>query len=472
MHVHPVIEPPRAVSAVVARPIPSSLTRLKRCRSDGGLNVYLFGDLGGFSESGGQWHAQLQLGIKTEGSITTSTNCQPDNAGTASVFGAPSSPKISFSISAEGNFDPTDGTITFGKKITSYAYLGGTEYDTVSGKLTGGLQIYFFEKGKAVNVTDDTTDVVVGQPIHLQARLPDGSLPKLTGKGWTGTSEQTALDNYDFYDSFARTYLLDQEDLMKPDLTFYWVKAPEAAIEGSGYSISVTGRNPKTGDEESADTTFDVAAPQVDRFVATTCGVGINRTIAGIRGVTFYPPEISLGANNTAPGCTATPGIQWGIDVTTPSISGGDLAMTQLATETLNHNAATCTVGGYAANGTRTLADVGRAYARVETPVGAGDNWKPNLNDTPGSGLRHGGTWRELDTFSDYIMFKPDIPQSIWVALAQMGPWTWSGSADEGDGEWVLSTHQDPPKSLASAETSVPPEWNGAVPLFPRITGC
>ncbi len=371
----------------------------------------------------------------------------------------------------EGNFDPTDGTITFGKKITSYAYLGGTEYDTVSGKLTGGLQIYFFEKGKAVNVTDDTTDVVVGQPIHLQARLPDGSLPKLTGKGWTGTSEQTALDNYDFYDSFARTYLLDQEDLMKPDLTFYWVKAPEAAIEGSGYSISVTGRNPKTGDEESADTTFDVAAPQVDRFVATTCGVGINRTIAGIRGVTFYPPEISLGANNTAPGCTATPGIQWGIDVTTPSISGGDLAMTQLATETLNHNAATCTVGGYAATERGPL-----PTSEERTPVSRRRLARATLEAEPERHPGFGSEARRNVAGTGHLQRLHHVQaryttEHLGRPCAD-GPMDMERECGRG-GRGVGSLDASGSAQVAaSAETSVPPEWNGAVPLFPRITGC
>lgn len=432
----------------------------------------LFGDLA-FNETNGHAHATLALGFADSGAITTATGCGPNNEFTSNVFGQPI--RIRFSITAEGSWDQQIGTATFdASDANSHRYLGGTEVDVVRGKLAGGLQIFYEENNRFVNVTDETTKVPVGQHIRLRARFADGSTPKLSDGGWTGMTNQTAVGNYDFYDSFARTYPLEQTELTSPDISFYWVKAPNEAIEGSGYTVSVAGLNRKTGEDETAETTFDVVAPIVQTFSATTCGAGINRTFRDLA-KHFDPPEMSLGVNDTSPGCRGVPGVAWTIDVALPSITGGHVAMTQLVTETLKHNRTTCTQGGFLMSGARTIADGGRAYGGVEPSIDAGGEWKTdpdNFNDSPSVGLKHGGTWFKADTFSDYIMFRPDASGSIWVPLAQMGPWTWSGTATEGKEFWSLSAHQDPSTSLPSSPAPTLPEWNGVIGLFTPILPC
>ena len=428
----------------------------------------LLGDLSGFDESQGRWQVEIQLGIDTIGTIVNNSGCGSN--GPTSQFGEP--PRISFAIAATGRFDPSTGTVTV-NDTTKSPFLGGTETDQVFGQLHGGLQIYFESEGKRVNVTDETTKVVVGQPISLEARFPDGSKPDLSGNGWTGITNTTAVKNYDFYNSFARTYFLDQKDLTDPDLIFYWVKEPNEAIEGD-FQISVTGVNRKTGEEETGETAFDVMAPQVNAFGAITCGAGVNRTVTN-PALHLNAPELSLGFNDTAPGCHGVPGVTWGIDVTAPLISGGHFAMTQLVSESETHDGTPCTQGGLSMNGTQTVADGGRSYNHIEDSIGANAQWKPEhppLNDSPSVGLQNGGTWVKADTFTDYLMFKPDAAGSTWIALAQMGPWNWSGTAAIRSGRWVLTAYQNPARTLSSTQASAQPEWNGQIGLFTPVSGC
>lgn len=425
----------------------------------------LFGDLGGFSETGGHWRLQIQLGISTVGAITTSTNCEPDNAGTASVFGAPSSPKISFPVSAEGDFNPKTGTITFNDKST-YRYLGAPFDDQVTGTLEGGLQIYYNKNGKEVNVTDEVSKVVVGQPINLSARFSDGSQPDLSGHGWTGITGATTLRDYVFEDSIGRPIFLDKANLTDAALKFYWVK--DSADQGVGFLVQVVGKNKKTGDQESAQTIFDVVGPEVGTFAATTCGVGINRTLTtgGLK-----PPDLILGYNDTSPGCLDTAGVKWNISVTAPSVVGGKVGMTQTVVASLEHNNTPCTVGKARLDGSTTYADGGSLLDGFHAVTPTGD-WTTNkLADSPHVGLRRGGTWSSDDTFADYIMFEPDIPHSIYVAVAQLSVWSFKGSAAASGPTWELGTYQDPPRSLSSTAATEQPKWTGAI-TGKQLSGC
>jgi hypothetical protein len=164
-----------------------------------------------------------------------------------------------------------------------------------------------------------------------------------------------------------------------------------------------------------------------------------------------------------------------------PSIDGGHVALTQIATVTVKHDNKPCTLSGkaadgsqvaYTADGTQTAADSGRTYYHRERQIPVGEDWKPTLNDNPRIQLVRGETWFRMDTFSDYIMFETDGIGSIWVALEQMGPWTWSGTATEDHGQWTLSAHQDPDPTLSSTQASGQPQWNGLIPLLPRAAGC
>ena len=143
----------------------------------------LFGDLS-FNETGEQAHATIELGLVATGSITAASGCGPNNEFTSDVFGQPI--KISFAFSNEGDWNQNNGEAVF-NGTTPHPYLGGTESDTVKGKLGAGLQILFKETGKQpVNVTNKIPKVVVGQEIHLEAQFADGTTPTLTGAGWTG----------------------------------------------------------------------------------------------------------------------------------------------------------------------------------------------------------------------------------------------------------------------------------------------
>ena len=432
-----------------------------------------------FNETGDQAHANLELGLVATGAITAASGCGPYDEGTSHVFGQPI--KISFAFSDKGDWNQDTGAAVF-NDTTSYPYLGGTEVDKVKGKLGGGLQIWFTENGKKpVNVTYQNPMVVVGEEIHLKAMFADGSTPTLTGDGWTGITSPGAVDFYQFHDTKAEVYPLETGDLKtKPDITFYWWKGrAESDTENSGgYEIQVTGKNQKTGVEDTAETTFDVVTPNVNTFSATTCGVGINRSIT-IPDSDISPLELGIGYTNGS-GCLGKPGIKWNIDVAMPKIDGGHIALTQVANLTVKLDNKTCTLSGlthddtavtYTANGKHLSADAGRSYLAEEPHYPAGGDWKPDLSDSPRTGLGSGTTKLRADTFTDYIMFEPDGTNSIWVALAQMGPWSWSGTAEKYGGVWSLTAHQDPQGTSTALPTSLP-EWGGAIPVKQQTTVC
>ena len=242
----------------------------------------------------------------------------------------------------------------------------------------------------------------------------------------------------------------------------------------------MTGKNPKTGAEDKAETTFDVVTPNVNTFSATTCGVGINRSYT-IPNTDISPIELGIGHTDTPTGCPGKPGIKWNIDVVMPTIDGGHIALTQVALFTLKRDNKTCTLSGtthdntavsYTADGTHLSADAGRSYQNKEPQYPASGDWTPNLSDSPRTELRDGSTKLMADTFTDYIMYEPDGTNAIWVPLAQMGPWIWSGTAEKYGGVWTLKAHQDPPPMPATALPTSMPEWSGAIPVNVTDMAC
>jgi hypothetical protein len=87
------------------------------------------GNLGSFSETGGKWHVQLDIGIEDKGTIVSSSNCGPNNVFTTNIFGKP--PRTSESFSVMGTYDPATGKITFDTKNAD----NGTQTVTVTGTL-------------------------------------------------------------------------------------------------------------------------------------------------------------------------------------------------------------------------------------------------------------------------------------------------------------------------------------------------
>jgi hypothetical protein len=259
-------------------------------------------------------------------------------------------------------------------------------------------------------------------------------------------TDANALRDYVSKDALGKAVYLDQANLTSPDLTFYWVKG--TITEAEPITVEVTGRNKRTGDEETAKTTFEVLAPTIETFAALTCGPGIRP---------LRPPVLALGYN-----CASAPGIKWNLSVYGSEKEVGTVALTQVATVDMEHNGKPCTAGNVRLDGTKVVSYNGVTFASDTLhPL---DFWIPeNLTDSPRVLLRNGGTWSVDENFSDYIMFKPNLPDSRYVAIQQLSPWFFRGAAKDSGPYWGMGSKEDPPGGLSSAPATAPPQWTGTV---------
>jgi hypothetical protein len=92
-------------------------------------------NLGGFSLTGGTWHGEIALGIQTDGTVASATNCGPNLEDTQSEFGQP--PRIALSFSAAGKLNPATGVLSVASKSTTVITGGSTQVAIVKGMLRG-----------------------------------------------------------------------------------------------------------------------------------------------------------------------------------------------------------------------------------------------------------------------------------------------------------------------------------------------
>lgn len=431
-------------------------------------NEPLFGDIGGFSSLGnGRYSVTIDLGFDTSGTVVASSNCGPGLEFTSHPFGEPI--RADKSIQATGVYNSSTGVIAVNSTMT---YSGDT--NTVVGQLSGGLLIYDLSNGKHENVTGTTTTVAAGEKMTLQASFADGS--KVEAPKWSGITQLSgtvtpsgvaspdAIKSYLFEDSLGSVTNLLQSDFGSTEVDFYW-------IHSHTYTVQVSAIDPRTGAKEKTTATFVVQLPEVENFSAETCGVGLRTTPLPPTPVTKAPgvqastadPLLIMGLNDATPGCANRPGIDWHVTLTEPGSSGGTVGLTQLVNQTLTRNTTPCSFRGRLLNGHAYLADNGDLYDR---PVGldAGQNLTlPGpMNDSPSTGLPGAGLWVNDFRAADYLMFRPDGADSIWVPL-QVMDWEFSARVDRASRNSQIRGHSDPKTYLVGAATGDEPSWTGVL---------
>ena len=111
-----------------------------------------------------------------------------------------------------------------------------------------------------------------------------------------------------------------------------------------------------------------------------------------------------------------------------------------------------------------------RFYFGSDFPINSGTSFHNNFEffDQPGYGLNPitgADLCSIVDSFKDYVVFKPDGPNSIYVTLGRVF-WDWSASTSKTNGVWSNPTYQvNGPSSADSSDEF--PSWPDTYFNFP-----
>jgi hypothetical protein len=191
-------------------------------------------------------------------------------------------------------------------------------------------------------------------------------------------------------------------------------------------------------------------------FKVTRPGATLDGTIIGeVRADGNYENAGTWLHFGGYPDVTNVVGIRWNAEVTTPTNGAGGIAFAQLINrdarriEQSGANQKLTTSGAFVADNDSDDGDI--FYDGTVTGIGNSDTGTHNDDDSPG--LEYTAADKSIsnnDQFQIYLMYKPDITNSIWVTLRTL-TWQWSGSAtNDPNSGWSLN-----PGATSSATPSV-----------------
>lgn len=290
----------------------------------------------------------------------------------------------------------------------------------------------------AVEITGGSGEVTVGQKIKLGVKFTQ-SWGMLQSVEWTIPG--VYVRNYDGDGTMkAKKTDVPPEALKKPTIEFHWVDGGAGrAVKAKCVFKSLTGT--ETTKEISA--TFDVKAPVMDKFAATTDRVRLRPAPpAATQRISFGDPVIQHG-------------IRWDWKITVPSTHDGWVKDVQ----TIKIDNVAVTTAGVrmvrAVPGTtKTSPDY---HLDTDNPYSLPNDYPPcpgfphkvakgasfadtSTIDTPSNPVQ-GNKYLKIDRdFRYYVMYKPDTPEAIWVPVAK-AEWNCHGEAnlDPATGKWSLT---------------------------------
>ena len=267
----------------------------------------------------------------------------------------------------------------------------------------------------STDVTNKTTNVIVGQQISLTAQREPSTI-SWTDRTWT----IPGIRIKDYVANNTTGTVTPLTDLTGASITFYWVDGGDGRLVQ--YSCKVNGKS------FSATTTFNVKRPTGQIHIS---GVG---TIA---------VDNALGRLELHYGNLTTPGITFTRSITIPSGFDGDTQWVQIATPFRRIKAPD---GWYRAQGTGL--DAQYPYSSNNL-----------VSDTPGQELKSTDLEAQVnDSFQMWLMFKPrNLANARWVPLRVVN-WSWSATAVNNGGNWTLtsSSHSEGP---TDSDSTTHPTW-------------
>ncbi|HWF81499.1 MAG TPA: hypothetical protein VN695_13025 [Streptosporangiaceae bacterium] len=333
--------------------------------------------------------------------------------------------------------------------------------------------------GGAVKVTGKTTTVGVGEPVDLSLACVRGGREPTGPFSWelpAGSGYPVTLSKYEIDDDATKTSttLVKLTKFTNATLSFYLLKP-------GTYTVTATAS--VNGTPRKATASFDVQAPQAE-FTAKTCKAGLDtRWTYHLPAANAAPPRLSLGLNDGQ--CVTTPGMTWTakVELKSPVLADGDLAVVQLVQGTVRHStskkACLDTNGKWVADGgafytTGTFKPkvhgnqvTGFSAGTDMIDIKAGKTAEFTSLDAPSVKLKNGGTWKEYVNFTDYLVYRPNYKATgfghigIWVALRHLS-WTFHASAsfNTKTRRWVLGKVTNPnKKQIGSIASSREPQF-------------
>lgn len=288
-----------------------------------------------------------------------------------------------------------------------------------------------------------TRVVAVGERIDLDLEKDTTFAKDADAIRWTIPG--TTVRSYDGRVSNSVLQELEDADLQRPQITFYWVDAADGRIVRAWLIM-------RSGGLRQVDYVFDVKGPTVNSFTATTGVTQIVRR-AGLTGLQFGKP----------PGA---PGIIWKWKITMPPTHAGYLKDVQTVLAD-NSQVLRLRPGG---KETRKLVWRHPSKTDLHVQLDGDDEGEPaytaglrkvkhGAGETASSGGGSGAdsphtalpplgkTVSVNDRFTYYLMFKPatdKAERAIWVPIAK-GTWFWKATATKQGDKWVVSTGEMKP---------------------------
>ncbi|MFU8778446.1 MAG: hypothetical protein ACNA7M_12360 [Roseovarius sp.] len=301
-------------------------------------------------------------------------------------------------------------------------------------------------------ITDTTTDVMVGEKINLTGEVNSGGLT-IASKQWTIPA--TTVKTYSQTVANGAKTDLAQTDLQQDNISYHWIDGADA--REVKYTVVVGG----TTCEGKA--TFNVKRPMSTLTSQTTA----EQPPVGVRDEGFGQ-ELIFGS-------TASAGITWKANVTTPANGAGKIAFVQLINTdmrmTLDDGSKrkSTPAGKYILDPDEN----GNVRQNGETNIGNSDTINHERADVPSAELETLDAQiqqmfnKELEKFSRndqfklFLMYKPNTANSIWVTLRLL-QWHWSGSATKNlqTDVWSLDPGAASSQNPGSSDSTVFPEWD------------
>lgn len=306
------------------------------------------------------------------------------------------------------------------------AVTGTLQSDATKTDSTDAYVVKIIIKNGTTDITDATTDIIVGVPVSLTAELscpnssltnddmtePEWSIPDTVAQDWTADANAATRDE------------LNDAEKKALNIHFYWIDGSP-----SGITKEVTFTAKIKGVMVSSKTTFKTKRPAIT-VNATSGTIACDNTYhSGFWYLHYGDPYGTPGMSFTRG--TITTGItQWVQTVSLDNVDNLDS-------------------GAKLTRKTTTYAlDTTYPY----------DGNTSSTNDSPDVGLLDTSASESINqNFKMYLMFNANITGSKWVPV-QVTNWSWSATVKQnGDNSW--SFDGTPSKTSQTSNTTDYPKW-------------
>jgi uncharacterized Zn-binding protein involved in type VI secretion len=283
---------------------------------------------------------------------------------------------------------------------------------------------HIFDANSGQDLTTQTNTVIVGQQMNLYCQL---SLTNETLTNFSWTIPGYAISNYVVASDSSSAVVVTNFSLNSSNVVFYWVDgASNRTIQCSAMV---------DGQKITAQATFNVLRP--------TAKVTPSTTSVNVIGNLLIFGQIINGV--------PTDGITFSNTITIPAGFSGSNFWIQVISSTVRNLQDTSTNHVLTQNGAS-------PYGDTPIPYAAFDNTGTNPVDSPNLPLPSGYVRGVASgNFEMWMMFQPT--NGIPVPLRAVN-WSWSGSATNNAGTWLLESGATNSVNPTDFDTETYPLWN------------